>query len=77
MFFNYFDIILIIKYLNNNYNYNKFLFGLKIALNDRLSIMACNACVNQINTLNQIVGIAIHTNELMIKLLEKKDSVRN
>jgi len=39
--------------------------------------MACNACVNQINTLNQIVEMAIHTNDLMIKLLEKKDSVRN
>lgn len=53
------------------------LFGLKITLNDRLSTMACNACVNQINTLNQIVEMAIHTNDLMIKLLEKKDSVRN
>uniref|UniRef100_A0A2S2NZK4 Myoneurin n=1 Tax=Schizaphis graminum TaxID=13262 RepID=A0A2S2NZK4_SCHGA len=50
------------------------LLPINIALNDRLSIMACNACVNQINTLNHIVGIAIHTNELMIKLLEKKDS---
>ncbi|KAF0773438.1 zinc finger protein 596-like [Aphis craccivora] len=50
------------------------LLTINITLNDRLSTMACNACVNQINTLNQIVEMAIHTNDLMIKLLEKKDS---
>lgn len=38
--------------------------------------MMCNACVIQINTINHISEIGIHTNELMYKLLEKQDTVR-
>lgn len=38
--------------------------------------MMCNACVTQINTINHISELGIHTNELMYKLLEKQDIVR-
>lgn len=45
-------------------------------LNDRLSTMICDACVTQINTINHLSGISKRTNELMVKLLKKKDLVR-
>lgn len=51
-------------------------FKFQVSLNDRFSTMVCVACVNQITTLNDIVGMSTCTNELMLKLLEKEDCVR-
>lgn len=48
----------------------------QVSVNDRFSTIVCITCVNQISTLNDIVGMGICTNELMSKLLEKKDCVR-
>lgn len=45
-------------------------------LNDHLSTMVCNTCINHVEIISRLVEMGVHTNELMIKLLEKKENVR-
>lgn len=39
--------------------------------------MTCDACVSQIIAMDYIVEIGIRTNDLMIKILEKNETVSN
>lgn len=63
----YYKFIIIVFY---------YYYYFQVAFNDRLSVMICNSCIDHITTINSISGLAVCTNELMTKLLEKKDSVR-
>ncbi|XP_050546363.1 myoneurin-like [Daktulosphaira vitifoliae] len=49
------------------------LLPIQVAINDRLSSMACESCVNQITTISRIVKTGIETNELMMKFLQVKN----